>query len=273
MNNNIDSISSENNKNIIYIKTVQSNAIRILCEALKDILTDVNVQISPEGMKIISMDGSKVAVIHLNLEASKFETFICNKTLNAGINMSSLHKIIKSIKNNDIISFFITEDDCNKLKIKIENKDKKTVILTVLKLLDINEDILEIPNILFNEVITMPSNDFQSYIRELSIICNKVKIESSNGKFTLSGDGDFAETEITVGGINPSNEIEKSSDIAQSATSSGIFNIKYLLLFTKSTNLCTTVEIYLKQNFPLILVYNVANLGKLKYCLAPLTED
>ena len=32
--------------NIIEIKTVQSNAIRILTEALKDILTDVNLLIS-----------------------------------------------------------------------------------------------------------------------------------------------------------------------------------------------------------------------------------
>ena len=68
-------------KKSIIIKTVQSNAIRILCEALKDILTDVNILINNEGLKIVSMDGSKVAVVHLKLEASKFETFICNKQL------------------------------------------------------------------------------------------------------------------------------------------------------------------------------------------------
>ena len=112
--------------------------------------------------------------ILVKLEASKFETFICNKPLNAGVNMASLHKIIKSIKNNDIITFYITENDSTKLCIEIENREKKTVILTILKLLDIDEDILEIPNIEFDSVITMPSNDFQSYIRELSIILLKL---------------------------------------------------------------------------------------------------
>ena len=250
---------------IIEIQTVQSNAIRILIEALKDILTDVNLQISPEGLKIISMDGSKQAVVNLKLEANKFEKFYCKNFIRAGLNMTSLYKIIKNVKNSDIIRFYILSSSSTKLHIEIENKEKKTHILTVLKLLDLDEDILDIPNIEFDTVKTMPSNDFQSYIRELSIITNKVTLESKNNTFSLSGEGDFAETKINVGDSN-------SIDVKTDHYSIGKFYIKYLLLFSKSTNLCNTVEIYLKTKFPLILVYNVANLGKLQYCLAPLNE-
>ena len=117
--------SSENR--IIEIKTVQSNAIRILFEALKDILTDVNLQISSEGLKIISMDGSKQAVVNLKLEASKFENFYCEKPVRAGLNMTSLYKIIKSVKNSDIVTFYILESSTTKLNILIENKEKKTI--------------------------------------------------------------------------------------------------------------------------------------------------
>jgi len=251
------------NKYLCKIVTVQSNAIRILSEALKDILTDVNLQISKDGIKIIAMDGSKVAIINLKLDATKFEEFYCHEDIKIGLNMTSLHKIIKSIKNNDILSLYITENENNKLCIQINNKEKKTNILTTLKLLDIDEDILEIPDIKFDSIITMPSNDFQSYIRELSIITNKVKIESIDSKFTLYGQGDFAETKIDIGEIS---NYDNKNVISET------FNLKYLLLFTKSTNLCTTVEIYLKNKFPLILIYNVANLGKLQYCLAPLHE-
>lgn len=252
---------------IINLKTVQSNAIRVLVEALKDILTDVNLQINSECIKLISMDGSKSAVIHLKLESSKFEKYECRTTFNAGINMASLHKIIKSIKNNDIFQMYVYEDDVTKLHIEIENNERKTKIHTILKLLDIDSDIIEIPNISFDTVITMPSNDFQSYIRELSIITNRIKIASKNNKTIFSGEGDFAETNIIVGDSN-SNEINN-----ENSNASGLFNSKFLLLFTKSTNLCTTVEIYLKDQFPLILVYNVANLGKIKYCLVPLVEE
>ena len=111
--------NSENR--IVEIKTVQSNAIRILFEALKDILTDVNLQISNEGLKIISMDGSKQAVVNLKLEASKFEKFHCFKPIKAGVNMTSLYKIIKSVKNSDIVTFYILQDSSTKLHIEIEN--------------------------------------------------------------------------------------------------------------------------------------------------------
>ena len=261
---------------IINLMTVQSNAIRVLVEALKDILTDVNLQITPECIKLISMDGSKSAVIHLRLESTKFEKYECRTTFNAGINMSSLHKIIKSIKNNDIFQMYIYEEDVTKLHIEIENNERKTRIHTILKLLDIDSDIIEIPNINFDSVITMPSNDFQSYIRELSIITNRIRISSKENKTFFSGEGDFAETNIIVGDSNSKNDQSgnNESESDQSGkNASGLFNSKFLLLFTKSTNLCTTVEIYLKDQFPLILVYNVANLGKIKYCLVPLIEE
>lgn len=251
--------------NIVEFRTVQSNAIRILIESLKNIISDINIQLSSDGIKIIAMDGSKVAVIHLQLDSSQFEHFHCVNPIKIGVNMLSLHKILKSIKNNDIIGFFIKERSTTDLYIQIENKEKKTKILSVLKLLDINEDVLHIPNIEFDSVITMPANDFQSYISDLSIISNTLIIESGESEFILSADGDFASQRIIIGETNNGLVVSKKS------VEQGKFNIKYLQLFTKSTNLCTTVEIYLKSNFPLILVYNVANLGKLKYCLAPKT--
>ena len=41
---------------IVEIKTVQSSAIRILIEALKDILTDANLVFDESGVKLIAMD-------------------------------------------------------------------------------------------------------------------------------------------------------------------------------------------------------------------------
>jgi proliferating cell nuclear antigen len=249
--------------NSVEFRTVQSNAVRILVESLKNILSDVNIQISPDGIKILAMDGAKVAVVHLKLDSQHFEFFNCVSQVKIGVNMLSLHKILKSVKNNDIITFYITREISSELNIKIENKEKKTVIISVIKLLDINDPIFDVPNIEFESVITMPSNDFQSYISDLSTISNCVCISSTESDFILSAEGDFASQNIIIGETNNGLIVSKRS------VEKGEFNIKYLQLFTKSTNLCTTVEIYLKTKFPLILVYNVANLGKLKYCLAP----
>ena len=146
-------------------------------------------------------------------------------------------------------------------KNKSENTDKKATIISKLKLLDMDEKIYNIPDIKFESYITMPSSDFQTYITDLSTISTEIEVKTTSEKFTLSAKGDFAEQTILIK-ENSDKSIIKNEQ-------SGIFNIKFIQLFTKSTNLCGTVEIYLQSNFPLTIVYNVANLGQIKYCLAP----
>ena len=52
----------------------------------------------------------------------------------------------------------------------------------------------------------------------------------------------------------------------------GLFSIKFLLLFTRCTNLCQHLQMYIKNNYPLIVKYQVASLGDIKLCLAPITS-
>ena len=47
------------------IKTVQSSAFRVLIEALKEILTDANIECDKDGLKIIAMDASQTVLVHL----------------------------------------------------------------------------------------------------------------------------------------------------------------------------------------------------------------
>jgi proliferating cell nuclear antigen len=56
-----------------------------------------------------------------------------------------------------------------------------------------------------------------------------------------------------------------SSEVVQ-----GLFQLKHLVLFTKCTSLCPSIEMYLKNDYPLILKYTVANLGEIKLVLAPI---
>ena len=53
----------------------------------------------------------------------------------------------------------------------------------------------------------------------------------------------------------------------------GVFALKYLVLFTKCTNLCNSINLFLKNDYPLIIKYDIASLGHIKLCLAPKTID
>ena len=243
-------------------KTVQTNAIRVLFESLKNILADVNFKADASGIKLTTIDGTQSAIVNLCLDGTKFEEYHCPNEINIGMNLLSVFKILKGIKNTDTISFTIYQNEENNLYITTQNTDKKATIISKIKLLDMDEKIYNIPDIDFDSFITMPSSDFQSYISDLSTISGEIEFRSNSSNFILSVVGDFAEQTIKINETNCDTDTDKEEQ-------HGLFNIKYIQLFTKSTNLCGTVEIYLKSKYPLTILYNVANLGQIKYCLAP----
>lgn len=250
----------------IEIKTVQSSTIKVLIEALKEILTDTVIEITPEHIKICTMDSSHIILIHLKLDAEKFESYFCESKKLIGVNILNLNKIIKTINNNDTLTLYMYKNDCNHLCIKIENQEKNTKRITKLNLLDLENTNFEIPPAVFNSVITLPSNDFQKICRDVNNLSDFVEIKNVNNQLIISCLGDFCSQEIIISDSDQT-VMDNSQEIFQ-----GIFNVKYLVLFTKCTNLSNTVELYLKNDYPLIIQYTVGSLGSVKLCLAPQQE-
>jgi proliferating cell nuclear antigen len=249
------------------IKTVQSSTIKVLIEALKEILTDTMIDITSEHIKICTMDSSHIILIHLKLDADKFEYFYCEGKKLIGVNILNLNKIIKTINNNDTLTLYMMRDDSNHLCIKIDNNEKHTQRVTKLNLLDLENTNFEIPTAVFQSVITLPANDFQKICRDVNNLSEFVEIKNINRQLIISCVGDFCSQEII---ISDSDKIgmEDTGEIFQ-----GVFNAKYLVLFTKCTNLSNTVELYLKNDYPLIIQYTVGSLGTVKLCLAPQHES
>ena len=82
----------ETNDKIMELKTVQSNSIKTLCEALKEILTDANIEFCENSLKIISMDPTQTILVHLKLDSENFEYFYCKHKIVVGITIHDLPK-------------------------------------------------------------------------------------------------------------------------------------------------------------------------------------
>jgi len=135
--------------NILEMQTVQSGAIRNLIDNLKDVLTDINMIFDEEGMKIMTMDGTRTSLIHVKLDANRFETYKCKKKLVIGVNMTSLFRLVKVVENNDTITFFIDEKNTHELGIKLENADRNSITVFKLRLLDLDQEDYTVPPVEF----------------------------------------------------------------------------------------------------------------------------
>jgi len=244
----------------MFLRTVQATAFRSIFEVLKDVLHDVNIVFDDAGVKILTLDTSKVTLIDLHLPAENFEEYTPPASGSkevAGINMTNMFKLLKIIGNNDILTMSITTTD--KIDITVENAEKRSKTQFTLNLLDINEDFFESPETPPDLVETvMPSGDFQRICRDMGNIAKKVSISRHTDKLTIACQGDFA---------SQSTEIQFPDNVEQSMD--GTYSLKYLNLFTKATGLSSNVV--LRQtasvNF-LVLNYSVANLGYLDFYLA-----
>lgn len=251
----------------IYIVTVQSSVIKSLVEAVKEILPDTNIEINENSFKILAIDPTHTSLIHLNLEAKNFEKFHCVKPQIIGVNMINFFKLIKTVSNNDTITLFVHKNDLNHLGIKIENAVKNTSTTFKLNLMDLSSGNIKIPPATFSSIITMKASDFQKMCRDMHTISDDIEIKSVDKNLILTCKGDFAEQTTIIGetnGISFKKLNENDDEIVQ-----GIFSLKYLTMFSKCSNLSSTIQIYLKNNYPLILAYNVGTLGCIRCCVAP----
>jgi proliferating cell nuclear antigen len=259
----------DNDKYILNIKTVQSGPFRILVEALKEILTDGNFIFDETGIKLIAMDSTHTVLIHMKLNSDKFESFYCPKKIVAGVNMGNFFKLIKTMGNSDSLELFIEKKNENIIGIKIFNPEKNLQTIYKLNLLDIIDENINIPPAEFETELTFPSNDFQKIIRDMINIGENIEIRSINEQLILKCSGDFAEQETILRETN--NGLKITQNTNNNTLIQGIFSLKYLILFTKCTNLCNQIHLYIKNDYPLVINYSVASLGNIKLCLAPNT--
>lgn len=264
--------------NILTIQTVQISAFRTLMTALKDILLETNITFTKDGIKIINMDKSHTVLAHLALHADRFESYECkHDKIIIGVNMLHLFKLINTIDNDDTLTIYIEESDYTDgvvqyLGLKFENGQIKQQKIQKLRLIEPELEELAIPDVTFSSVLNMPSADFQKIIRDLSCISDKIEIRSiatnDGAELIFKCSGGFAQAEIIRAETDGSMEYihkQEASKIIQ-----GEFSLKNLSYFIKCTNLCNQIEMYLDNDLPLVVKYNVASLGEIKLCLSTL---
>jgi proliferating cell nuclear antigen len=241
--------------------TIQAAAIKSTFEVLKDILNDVNIYFKPDGMYIVTLDTARTSLIDMHLAAENFEEYECENEIDTGINVTNVYKLLKTITNNDVLIISINSKEY--MNIEIFNESKKTCTKFELKLLDINENQIEVPDMTMTTNTPMPSVDFQRICRDMSNIGTEIEITRYENKLKLACKGDFANQETEIECVDNCKKVY------------GLYSLRYMNIFTKATSMCATVQIMQEeQNRFLILKYNVANLGDLKFYLATkVSED
>jgi proliferating cell nuclear antigen len=257
---------------ILEVKSVQTSVFKTLIEALKEILSETNIEFNELGMKIVATDEISTILVHLKLRADKFEYYHCEGKQVIGVDLLKLFKLIKTMSNNDTFTLYIDSDNINELGIIMEDGEKSEITTFTLNLIDLNQTEISIPPAEFDSIMSMPSVDFQNICRKMSQVSGKkVEIKSINDEYRIRCEGDDARVEVVR---TPADSGMKfMQDNKPDIVTQGFYKLKDLIAFTKCTSLSQNIELYFKNDYPLIICYTVASLGELRLCLVPSSDS
>ncbi|CAM9560972.1 unnamed protein product [Phaeothamnion confervicola] len=251
---------------VFLLKTVQSSQFKTLFDSLKDVITECNVTIDVDKMTIVCLDPGRVALVYCAISTVEF--YYCREKTIIGINVSHLHRMMRSMNSGDLLEWSILKSNPHVMNITIVNSDKRTQTKNSLKLLVLDEETIEVPAVAFDRVVSLPSSDLSRYVRELASISNIITVRGSDSTLELIAEGDSGSSHIiiepTAAGMNWLHASPEGSVVE------GRFYAKYMEKFIRS-QLDSSVELFLKSEYPLVLRFEIA-IGTIRFCIAPTTE-
>eukprot|EP01091_Cochliopodium_minus_P020164 TRINITY_DN871_c0_g1_i1.p1 TRINITY_DN871_c0_g1~~TRINITY_DN871_c0_g1_i1.p1 ORF type:complete len:290 (-),score=104.19 TRINITY_DN871_c0_g1_i1:20-889(-) len=281
----------------------KASLFKKIIEAMKDLVNEANFDTSKQGLTLQAMDSSHVALVSMNIQDTGFENFRCEKNMALGINLASLSKILKCAGNDDKMTLSAEQDE-DRLSIKFESSKRDRESSFDLKLLQIEGDSLGIPETDYKAEITMSSSEFQRICRDLTILGETVTINVEKDEVSFSASGDIGKGDIKIRKgqgvtsskkksakktkkvkdeeageeMNDENEdtnVDISSDIeiTMAEPCQLTFALRYLNLFSKATSLTDKVILKLHDESPLVVSYEINDVGYIRYYLAPKIEE
>lgn len=274
-------------KRIFEIKTLKAVIIRNCFEIIKPYIKETNILINQDGIRISTMDTSHVSITHIKLHAKKFESYKSIKPVVIGIDTTTLFKTIKSANRRETITFYMEEGDDSKLGVELADPFMGKVKDYKIPLLELENKVLNIPDIVFDCVINIPSVQFQQIVKDIQLLEGKLlEIRSIGKQVIFSCDDGLAEFRTVISEIDDSLNQDQRALLQQNGEdirsvrfeksnnkiAQGKFKLSYLMNFIKASHLCENMQILLSNDKPLILEYYVADLGVMKFLLTPEVE-
>ncbi|KAJ3213550.1 hypothetical protein HDU67_002760 [Dinochytrium kinnereticum] len=246
----------------------QASTLKKAIDAVKELVTDANFDCNDSGIALQAMDNSHVALVSLLLRSSAFHPYRCDNQFSIGINLNSLTKILKCANNDDSVTIR-GDSGLDTLTLVFDSKKGDRTSEYQLKLMTIDSEHLGIPDTEYDANVQMSSAEFQRICRDLSVLGDSVTIDVTKDGVKFSSSGDVGNGQVYLRNESSIDESETATKVAITQPVSLMFALKYLNNFTKATPLSDVVTISMSEEVPVLIEYNVGEVGYIRYYLAP----
>ncbi len=278
---NIDS------SNLLYISTVQGHLFKKIFEILSTIINikSCKIIIYNNEIRIKEYNTTNKLQVKLTIYGDKLEHFKYNREdcnvdgqLILTVNIDEINRYTKTIKNNDAFSIIVKKDNPQELILQKDDKDINSTSRYYIKMFNnINEnkydDVDEVLS--YSNQYKLQTSIFLKIIKDFQLICKKKKdnleiigYDKYNKSF-LQFKGEFGinKAHIFSSNIEISDNINCLENNSNSNVITSTFNIEYLLIIIKAASLNKLLTLYLEDNYPLTVQYDIGDIGYMRFIL------
>lgn len=230
---------------------ILSDAISIINE----IVNEVRIKLTLEGMSIVAVDPANVAMVIFKLPKESFSQYEAgNETW--GVNLADLKLILRRASTSSSIIF---EQEENQLKISIFDKVKRIFNMA---LIEIESEEKNEPSLEFVCKVEMSSDNLSQALEDCGVVADACTFITGKDFFIIEGKGSLNSSQTEFSG-----DEAKISGLGKSK-----YSLEYLMKFIKAMKISDRVVIRYSDDYPLRLDFagNEAGLG---FVLAPRVEN
>lgn len=252
-----------------------------------------NLNVKSDGLHLSGMDTSHVSFINVEISNDDFETYDYSQDIGLGINLKEFVKILKC------------NDDKDKIEISCDSLEKSTTTnLQIkfygsginrkysLKLMYIDEDEIDVPDMDYPMELEIRSKLFNNLINSITVIDGDyIKFNVCEQKLLLQSNSDTSELNIEI--LKESRNVEKNivkkidnkfvkKKIMQKeyelfsceGNFTSTINLNFIKLISKAFNISPYVLCYVAPSSPLRMDFMLNDNGTLiQYYVSPKVDD
>lgn len=249
-----------------------ASVLKKVLDAIKDLLNEATFDCSDSGIQLQAMDNSHVSLVSLTLRCDGFDKYRCDRNLSMGMNLGSMAKILKCANSDDNVTMK-AQDNADTVTFMFESQNQEKVSDYEMKLMNLDQEHLGIPETEYACIVRMPSMEFARICRDLSQFGESVIISCTKEGIKFSANGDVGSANIKLAQTSSIDKQEEAVIIEMQEPVTLTFACRYLNSFTKASPLSAQVQLSMSADVPLVVEYKVQDLGHIRYYLAPKIED
>ena len=239
---------------------VKSEVLKGIIDVTSPLVNEVKFNINSKGIFLRAVDPAHVAMIDLNIEKKAFEEYKADD-MELGVDMDKLAGIMRLSTSGDIVALDYDET-ANRLIIKIGNLVRKMSLIDTAGMPD-----PKMPNLNLPAKAILKASEINRGVKASEAVSDHLAVIVNKDNFEMFAEGDTDTVNLKL----PKDLlVELTSD----SNYKSLFSIDYFSNMIKPVKGDDDVTIYLGNDNPIKLEFNIANnKGHVKYLLAPRIES